>query len=113
MSPDLLAKLRGEVDALERPPAVPWGAAPEVVGAINKRHHLKQAAQSELRSAISLWAGWQRSLGRPDSETYRRFFFAHGLDVLTAQALPAREAAELTAKIQNDLTSNGVTNALA
>jgi DNA repair protein RadD len=68
----------------------------------------RQAAQRNLRAAIALWAGWQREMGREDSETYRRFFFKYGTDILSAQALGEREANELRERIAADLNSNNV-----
>jgi len=112
LSPEVLARMRGEAEAVHAAPALPWGAAPEVVGAVRKRHHEKQQAQGRLRSAIALWAGWQRDQGRPDSETYRRFWFRFQTDVLSAQGLNATDADALTQRIQSDLDSSGVVNAV-
>lgn len=64
-----------------------------------KRHAERQAAQSVLRDRIAMWAGWQRHAGRPDSESYRRFYFAFGVDVLTAQTLGVSEAMQLAARV--------------
>lgn len=44
----------------------------------------KHDAQKRLFDAIALWAGLQRSKGRDDSESYRRFYIATGIDVLGA-----------------------------
>jgi superfamily II DNA or RNA helicase len=63
------------------------------------RHHANQEAQSKLREIIATWAGYQRFLGRSDSESYRRFYHLAGVDVLSAQALPAAAAAELSDKM--------------
>lgn len=60
-----------------------------------KKFRAKQAAQTELRASIALWAGYQRAAGRPDSESYRRFYLGFGVDVLSAQALGTREAEKL------------------
>ena len=68
-----------------------------------KRHVERQEAQKELRESIALWAGYQRAAGRPDAESYRRFWFAFGTDVLSAQALNTREATELTERINTKL----------
>jgi hypothetical protein len=73
-----------------------------------RRHYDRQNAQTTLRAAIALWAGWQRQLGREDSEAYRRFFFTYGTDVATAQTLGAREAGELHARIAKHLNEQGV-----
>lgn len=64
------------------------------IGAAN-RFKEKQAAQVALRESIAWWAGVQKSLGRPDSESYRRFYFRFGIDVLGAQALGRADAEKL------------------
>ena len=91
LSPDALAKLRGAIDP---PVVVPYGAPPEIVGAVRKRHRERQEAQQELRAAISAWAG--RHSTATDAATVsalqRRFYLEHGIDVLSAQALGRREA---------------------
>lgn len=105
-----LARMRGEVERIDAPPVFPSSAAPEVVGAIRKRHNERQQAQHALREVIALWAGWQRALNRGDSESYRRFFLTYGTDVLSAQALGSREAEQLRERIESDLQRNGVTH---
>ena len=66
-----------------------------------KQFRLKQEAQKELHLAIALWGGAQRALGRPDSESYRRFYFMFGIDVLSAQALGRADAENLTGRINS------------
>lgn len=105
-----LAQLRGEIDrvdmdtekyretlAAKRMPLI--GQMANV-----KRHAAKQEAQTTLRASIAQWAGYQRAALRPDSESYRRFFFKFGIDVLGAQALGTKEAAALNLKIVVDNT---------
>jgi ribosomal protein L32 len=65
-----------------------------------KRHVARQEAQAGLRDAIALWAGYQRHAGRADTESYRRFYHKFGVDVLTAQTLGAKEAAELEGRVR-------------
>jgi DNA repair protein RadD len=73
-----------------------------------KRHVERQEAQRQLREAIAWWAGYQRAAGRPDSESYRRFYFKfNGTDVLSAQALGTKEALELTGLINSHLEELG------
>ncbi|NUM72785.1 DEAD/DEAH box helicase [candidate division KSB1 bacterium] len=45
-----------------------------------EKHH----AQARLREVIEQWAGIQRFKGRDDRESYRRFYYAAGMDVLSA-----------------------------
>lgn len=70
-----------------------------IKGNILKNHLGRKEAQVPLRDAISWWAGWQRQLGRPDSESYRRFFHTFGVDVATAQTLGARDAGALAERV--------------
>jgi DNA repair protein RadD len=75
--------------------------------ALVKKHVEKQNTQAQLREAIAWWAGYQRAEGRPDSESYRRFFFAFGIDVMGAQALGTKEALDLTERINSHLEELG------
>jgi superfamily II DNA or RNA helicase len=72
-----------------------------------KRHVEKQAAQEVLRDAIGWWAAWERLKGRPDSESYRRFYFKFGMDVLSAQALTTADALALAEKVKGALPDAG------
>jgi hypothetical protein len=98
LSPEALLRLRGEID---RPLVVPYGAPPEVVGAVRKRHREAQEAQAELRRSMAEWAG--RHSTATDAGTVsalqRRFYLEHGIDVLSAQALGRREADELRGRL--------------
>lgn len=59
------------------------GIADYQVGKLAER----AASQAALDDAIALWAGYQRHAGRPDSESYRRFYFAAGMDVASALSM--------------------------
>lgn len=105
LDPETLAALRGEVAKIDRHPdeikrmmEKAGHAYPIAKGAAN-RHEERQRAQTELREAIAWWAGYQRAAGRPDSESYRRFYFSFGVDVLTAQSLGRPEAEELARRV--------------
>ncbi len=110
LDPAVLAAMRGDVvDVGMTPPeylAISGAGRLAHVAAMSaaKRFRQKQAAQSELRGSIALWAGHQRAAGRPDSESYRRFYFGFGVDVLSAQALGARDATELKLRIDRAVT---------
>lgn len=71
--------------------------------AAGKRHIENQQAQAQLRETLAWWGGYQRSLGRDDSESYRRFWFTFGVDVLTAQALGTKEALILKQRVDEHL----------
>lgn len=115
LDPATLAQMRGEIERVDmHPEAYREELAARhtpVIGQMAhvKRHAERQEAQEALRHSIAWWAGYQRAAGRPDSESYRRFFFAFGVDVLTAQALNTREAIELAGRINEHL--GGLQNA--
>jgi DNA repair protein RadD len=104
-----LAAMRGEIEAVDKDPEqyraeLMAKRMPQVGQLANvKRHVARQEAQAQLREAIAWWAGYQRAVGRPDAESYRRFWFAFDIDVMSAQALGAREAIELTEHINSHL----------
>lgn len=103
-----LAKLRGEIARIDSDPIIPYGAAPEVAGAIRKRHWNRQQSQQALRNAIAWWAGLEAAQGRGESESYRRFFFKFGTDVASCQSLGATEADELAARVMAELGKYGI-----
>jgi DNA repair protein RadD len=98
LSPEALLRLRGEID---RPLVVPYGAPPEVVGAVRRSYRERQEAQQALRAAMVEWAG--RHSTATDAGTVsalqRRFYLEQGIDVLSAQALGRRDADELRGRI--------------
>lgn len=96
MTPEALARLRGEID---RDPMFPYGAAPEVIGAIKKRHREKAEAQTALREAMARWGGIRTAAGDDIATAQRRFYITYGIDVATAQTLNRAEADELRGRI--------------
>ncbi|MEG1884857.1 MAG: DEAD/DEAH box helicase [Alistipes sp.] len=68
------------------------------------RHIERQFAQTGLRDSLAWWGGYQRALGRDDSESYRRFYFTFGVDVLTAQTLGTKDATALKNRVDAHLT---------
>jgi DNA repair protein RadD len=111
LDPAVLAVMRGEKARVDGDPKYPTGVASSVAMSIQRRHVERQQAQAPLRESIALWAGYQRSLGRPDAEAYRRFYFAFGTDVLSAQALGVPDAEELRGRIDRALAIVGVVQA--
>ncbi len=61
------------------------------------------AAQKELADSIALWAGRELARGRSDPESYRRFFFWTGFDVLSALAQPTEDMMKINATIRSEL----------
>lgn len=104
----VLAALRGEIARIDGDATIPYGAAPEVAGAVRRRHHERREAQQALRNAIAWWAGLESAQGRGESESYRRFYFKFGVDVASAQTLNAREAAELAERVNLELAKYSI-----
>ena len=105
---DTLAALRGEIARVDGDPVIPWGASPEVAGAVRKRHLERQQGQAALRNVIAWWAGLETAQGRGESESYRRFYHRFGVDVANAQTLNAKEAAELAERVAAELAKYGI-----
>jgi hypothetical protein len=103
-----LAALRGQIAKVDGEAVVPYGAAPEVVGAVRRRHWERREAQSQLRNVIAWWAGLETAQGRGESESYRRFYYKFGIDAGTAQTLGAREAGELAERVGAELSKLGI-----
>lgn len=111
VDPTVLMALRGEIARLDSAPAIPYGANDIIVRAVQNRHHAKQQEQFDLRETMALWGGHQTMLGRPLDEAQRRFYHLFGIDILTAQTLNAKDAAELKNRILGKLAIDGVVNA--
>lgn len=107
MDPAVLEQMRAQVARLDAPfdkSKMRYAGAPEIaIAGAAKQHRLRQEAQTALRDAIAMWGGTQRHHGRPDYESYRRFYYQFGIDVLSAQALGRPEATELTERVRRDL----------
>ncbi len=109
LDPATLAEMRGEInrvdmDKEEYRTELAAKRTPEIGQLTHVARHVKrQDAQAALRNSIAWWAGYQRAMGINDSESYRRFYFAFGIDVMTAQALNTKEAVDLTSQINKNL----------
>lgn len=106
---ETLRQMRGEIALVDRhvteyQAELAARRVPRIGQMANAKRHLKrQEAQAALRESISWWAGFQRAAGRDDSESYRRFYFKFGLDVLSAQALKTEEALTLAGRVNEHL----------
>jgi len=103
-----LDRLRGAVSRIDGPAVPPPHLSGPAAGNFEKQHRARQQAQRTLRDSIAWWAGYQRAQGRPDSESYRRFYHVFGVDVLGAQALGRPDALALAERINGFLTEKGV-----
>jgi hypothetical protein len=95
LSPEYLAALRGEIEILNGPPKVPYGAKPEIIGAIHKRQRERLSEIEKLKHAIALWAAGKTDIAKAQ----REFFIQFGVDVMTAQLLSRADAETLRGKI--------------
>lgn len=108
LTPDVLARLRGEVVDVDSAPHVPFGADGIIAMGAAKRHRNAQQAQRDLRREMAIWCGWQTAQGRTDRQGHKLFFLMYGIDILSAQALGVAEAAALQARIEADLSHANV-----
>lgn len=109
IDPEILAAMREEIEKVDMSASdfrqqLVKNHCPKAGQQANvNRHLLRQAAQEELRKSLAWWGGLQRSLGRSDSESYRRFYFEFGVDIMTAQTLGNVEAHVLKSKVDEHL----------
>lgn len=73
---------------------VAFAAGPVAGAGAANRAIEKHTAQTRLSNAIAQWAGIQRAHGRDDSQSYRRFYLAMNVDVLSALAADDRATYE-------------------
>lgn len=98
-----LAAMRGEIAKVDGPFIASRGEP--VLGQMRrvKLHVKRQEAQAALRASIEWWAGYQRADDREDHESYKRFYWMFGIDVLSAQALGTKDALILAERINGKL----------
>lgn len=96
---------RGVIDALEAeirhvdgPPVLPFGV-PLAHGHVTNAHYTRQQKQQSLRAQMALWMGWQEFLGLGIREAQKKFYLEFNIDVMSAQALNAKDAEALEARI--------------
>lgn len=111
LDPEVLKEMRGEIDRVDNAPRIPRNAEPYVAKAIQNRHMERQQAQRTLRSAIALWAGYQKHLGRDDSETLRLFYLTYGIDVASAQCLSSTDSEALELRLRTLLNQSNIIEA--
>ena len=108
LDPAMLAALRGEIARIDGDFHAPRGLEGMAVMGARKQHAARQEGQKALRNAVAWWAGVEHARGHSESESYRRFYFRFGIDVANAQTLGAREAGELAAQVNAELSQYGV-----
>ncbi len=108
LDPATLAAMRGRVAQVDGAPNISPYQSEIVQFSVRKQHQLRQTAQHFLREQIALWAGWQKTRGYDDSQSYRIFYLTMGVDVVSAQALGRTEAEALSLRIKQVLDNHGV-----
>lgn len=103
LSPEVLARMRGEIARVDGPVYVPQNLPPHAVTAVRANHQERQRDQYFLREAIALWAGMYPQYSQTENE--RRFFHTFGLDVLSALTLGSKDAQSLTMKINGKVSN--------
>lgn len=98
LSPEVLARMRGEADRVIGQCFVPAGLTPIARKGIENRHTERVLAQQRLRVAMDAWA--DKLAGRSLAEKQKTFFFTYGIDTLTALALGSTDADALRAKLE-------------
>lgn len=96
---ETLAKLLGERRRIDEAPYMPANLPEYAYAKIQSNHLDRQKAQAELRQALTRWSGWHHARGASDTEIYKRFYFAFGCDMLTAQTLGTTEATNLANRV--------------
>lgn len=104
-SPELLARMRGEIIRLDTGgAAIPLGATPPIERRLERLWHERQVAQQALRETMQQWAGVRKYVyDESDSMMDRRFYHTFGVDKLTAMTLPRAEAERLTSLIRETM----------
>lgn len=111
LDPAILKAMRGEAAKVVGPFYAPQGIDNNILKSIARKHHDRYRGQVSLRHVMMIWGGWQKHLGRSDRESQKLFFIRYGVDVLSAQAFGATDAATLQTKIQADLDRWNITEA--
>lgn len=105
---ETLARMRGDADRSIMDPVayraglIRKGCPPVGLARNIRNHNARRAAQIELREAIGVWGAYRRREGLADSESYKRFYFKFGIDVLSAQSLGKADALALAERVRND-----------
>lgn len=103
LDPAILAAMRGEAARIVGPFYAPAGTSTPIIASIARKHHDRYSAQMALRHAMMIFGGWQKHCGLAEREAQKLFYIRYEIDVLSAQALAAKEAEALRLRIQADL----------
>lgn len=96
LDPETLALMRGEIETVQSGPKIPYGATPEIIGALKKHHRARLEALDALKHSMAMWASGMDDIPRAQ----RRFYLEFGIDVATAQTLSRADADKLRERIE-------------
>lgn len=98
----MLQELLGEIKTIEQPLRNNYvhDARSAVIA---KNHDERREIHSALKVVIDWWGAFQRAQGRDDRESYKRFYFMFGIDILSCQTLPKPDAIKLAEQISTKL----------
>lgn len=98
-----LAMMRGDADRVMGEPRVPQHLPSHAQAGCRKKHEERKQAQIALRRSIEHWLGYRKADSLTVSESYRLFYFRFGVDMMSAQSLGRRDAADLSFRINLDI----------
>jgi len=100
----MLAQLRGEIERIAGPAAIPYGASAKVASSVEKKHRERAAAQAELAEWIDRWAGyWHHTAGEPLDAVYRRFWHVFGTSTAEALTMSGPKQREMIERVRMSL----------
>lgn len=106
LTPEALAKLRGEVAEANRTPEqvfsdMKYMGMDDVICYSNRKRQRELLALREiLVQKIREWGNIRRNQNQEDDVSYREFWITYGVDVLSAQKLNKKETEELLERIK-------------
>lgn len=100
---ETLRMLRGEVDRIAGPAALPLDLTGMALAGGEKKWAARAEAQRTLQVAIDRWAGEMVARGDSVRAAYRRFKAIFGCDVLTAQLGTVRELTTMRERVLGDI----------
>lgn len=104
MTPEVLAKMRGEIDYIDGDLKIPANVTTATAYSIRNKWLERQRQQKALRDCIAMWAGvFKHGHGESDREIQKRFYLTFGVDIMSAQALGATEAQKLANQVRETM----------
>lgn len=103
LDPSVLTAIEEEVTRIAEPCNTNGILNKKIIAAARATHFKRQEAQLQLRKSIDQWAGYQTAMGRNHKESYKRYYYQFGVDVMTSMTGTAREMTELKQKVDQHI----------